>query len=152
MDLPLFEEVAEAARGLVPRELGAVRCRARRYGVKVWFETADPPRQHYEAQVVGLRDLPDGAARVLALEIGFHAEHRDEADNEAALAALVRHERRWRRELGPAAVAGTFLGRAEGWRRLSETWADPDLGDPDLPFEVGARLADYVLVLEPLRR
>ena len=39
-----------------------------------------------------------------------------------------------------------------GWQRLSETWADPDLGDPELPMEVAARLADYITALEPLRR
>jgi hypothetical protein len=53
LDLHLFEEVADAVRSLVPAELGPVRCRAQRYGIKLWFETANPPREHYEAQVLG---------------------------------------------------------------------------------------------------
>jgi hypothetical protein len=35
---------------------------------------------------------------------------------------------------------------------VSETWPDPDLGDPELGTEVALRLADYVLALEPVRR
>ena len=56
----------------------------------------------------------------------------------------------WRAELGPAAVAGPFLGRA-GWQRLSETWADPDLSDPELCFEIADCLATYINTLQPLR-
>jgi hypothetical protein len=47
-------------------------------------------------------------------------------------------------------VAGDFLGRP-GWQRVSETWADPDLSDPELCFEVADRLATYIAALEPLR-
>ena len=49
-------------------------------------------------------------------------------------------------------MAGVFLGRAEDWRRLSETLIDPDLGDPELGMEIAARLTDYITTLEPLRR
>ena len=45
-----------------------------------------------------------------------------------------------------------WLGRADRWRRVSETWPDPDLGDTELPFEVAARLTDYVIALEPVLR
>ena len=45
----------------------------RRYGIKVWFGPSDPPREHYEAQVIGPNEVKE--ASVLALEIGFHAEH-----------------------------------------------------------------------------
>ncbi len=63
----------------------------------------------------------------------------------------LRHtEARWRPALGPEAEAGDFLGRA-GWLRVSETWPDPDLGDPEICFELAARLAEYVNVLEPFR-
>jgi hypothetical protein len=31
-------------------------------------------------------------------------------------------------------------------------WADPDLSDGEIAFEVGVRLIDYISVLEPLRR
>ena len=44
------------------------------------------------------------------------------------------------------------LGRAANWRRVSETWIDPDLGDPELAFEIAARLTDYISAIEPARR
>ncbi len=65
-------------------------------------------------------------------------------------ARLTEAEKRWRRELGKEPVAGVFLGAAV-WRRLSETWPDPDLGGPDLAFEIAARLTDYMTALEPIR-
>ena len=61
-------------------------------------------------------------------------------------------EKRWRKTLGQEAVAGEFIGDRHGWQRVSETWPDPDLGDPDLAMELAARLTDYISVLEPLRR
>ena len=62
---------------------------------------------------------------------------------EAALCALVM--------LGDDAVAGPFLGR-DGWARLSETWIDPDLSEPELCFELADRLATYVEAVEAVRR
>jgi hypothetical protein len=150
MDLMLFDEVAETMRALVPVELGPVRVRVRRYGIKVWFGTEQPPREHYEAQVIGARHV-DGAT-VLAVEIGFHCENRDKAANDQVIAHLLAAEPTWRPVLGDEAVAGPFLGRPDDWRRLSETWADPDLGDPDLGMEMGTRLTDYLTALEPVRR
>lgn len=150
VELLLFEEVADALRAFIPAELGDQRQRVHRYGVKVWFDTAKPSREHYEAQVIGAAGV-DGA-KVLAIEVGFHSEHPKPADNEAVLATLVARERRWRRVLGPEAVAGPFLGRRDDWCRVSETWPDPDLGDPELGIEVATRLTDYVLALEPVRR
>src|SRR5207244_12046850 len=145
----LFEEVAEVLRGMVPPDLGTLRQRPRRYGIKVWFGPETPPREHYEAQVIGA-DHVEGA-RVLALEVGFHTEHPKVADNDAVLARLVSGERRWRRAVGQAAVAGPFLGRPDVWRRVSETWPDPDLGGEDLGIEVAVRLADYITALAPVR-
>ncbi len=147
--MELFEEVAEALRGLVPPELGPYHHRTHRYGTKVWFGDATPPREHYEAQVVGVREVP--TAEALAVEVGFHAEHPQPADNEAVLAALLAQEGDWRPVLGPEAEAGVFLGRAEHWRRVSETWPDPDLEDPELGTEQAVRLLDYDTALEPLR-
>ena len=141
--------MADAVRGLVPRDLGELRCTSHRYGVKVWFGQAKPAREHYEAQVIGHEHV--SGASVLALEVGFHSEYPKEADNEAVLSGLLRSERRWRRELGNEAVVGSFLGRAEGWRRVSEVWPDPNLADPELAVEVAARLADYIMSLEPCR-
>jgi hypothetical protein len=150
VELSLFEEIADALRGLIPRELGVVRCRTRRYGIKVWFDEDGPPREHYEAQVLGADHVSD--ATVLALEVGFHAEHPQVADNDAVIARLLESEDRWRPEIGGEAVVGSFLGRADVWRRVSETWPDPDLSSTELPFELAARLTDYVIALEPVRR
>jgi hypothetical protein len=150
MDVSVFEIVADILPGLVPDELGELRMQARRYGIKAWFGPATPPREHYEAQVVGARDVPE--ATTLAIEVGFHAENTKEADNDAVLRHLLASEKRWRRVLGGEQVAGVFLGRAAHWRRISETWIDPDLSDGDLPFELAARLTDYMTALEPHRR
>lgn len=147
--MELFEEVAEVVRGLVPRDLGDVRQRSHKYGVKVWFDADKPTREHYEAQVIGKRCVPE--ASVLAIELGFHAEHSKVAENEAVILALLERESRWRRTLGKEAVVGEFLGR-DSWRRISETWPDPDLGDPELVLELGTRLTDYITAIEPLRR
>ena len=148
--MELFEAVGEALRGLVPDELGPTHVRSHRWGVKLWFGDPTPPRQHYEAQVLAARHVAE--AEVLAIEVGFHSELPRPADNESTLALLLAGERRWRKVLGPEAVAGPFIGRPDDWRRLSETWADPDLDDEDLALEMAARLTDYVTVLEPLLR
>ena len=150
VELQLFDEVGEVLRGLVPDGLGEPRCRHHRYGIKVWFGGEKPTREHYEAQVIGAKHVPE--ATVLAIEIGFHAENRDPADNERVLKGLQAEEKRWRKVLGADVVAGEFIDDRHGWQRVSETWADPDLGDPDLPMELAARLTDYITVLEPLLR
>ena len=149
MEVGLFEEVAAILPSLIPAELGALHTKAHRYGIKVWFGGEKPTRDHYEAQVVG--SGASKSAKVLAIEIGFHAEHAKAADNDALLATLLQREAAWRKVVGPEPTAGAFLGRAEHWRRISELWDDPDLGDPDLPFEIAARLTDYVTALQPSR-
>jgi len=146
----LFYEVGDALRALVPPDLGRLQHRARRYGIKVWFDADAPPREHYEAQVISPRSV-DGA-KVLALEVGFHAEHPQVSTNDDVITHLLKRERRWRATLGKEAVVGPFLGRADTWRRISETWADPDLDDGELAMEIAARLTDYVSALEPARR
>ena len=148
MEIGLFDQVADALRSMVPAELGILRVQARRWGIKAWFDTEECPREHYEAQVIGARHVP--TAEVLAVEVGFHAEHPKAPDNDAAVAPLRQAEAAWRSELGPDAVAGEFLGRS-GWQRVSETWNDPDLSDPELCFEIADSLATYIEVLEPLR-
>jgi hypothetical protein len=149
VELNLFDEVAEALRSLAPPELDGLQQRARPYGIKVWIGPLSPPREHYEAQVINARHV-EGAS-VLAVEVGFHAEHPKVADNDAVLERLLRGQRTWRRTLGKEAIAGSFLGRPDDWRRVSETWPDPDLGDPDLGFELATRLLDYIVALEPWR-
>ncbi len=149
MILGFFHEVSDVVEGLAPDGYGELRTRATRGGVKVWFGAASKPAKvHYEAQYLPRRAFDGGDG--VAIEIGFHAELADEAANQAALDRLLTHEKRWRRELGPPAEAGTFLGR-DSWRRISEVWLDTDIDDPELVFEVGSRLVDYVMVLEPLR-
>ena len=149
IDRSLFGDVADAMRGLVAEDLGPLRCSHHRYGIKVWLGPEKPPREHYEAQIIG-RDHAPGAS-VVALEVGFHSEHQKETDNEAVISDLLRSEPQWRPELGDEAVVGTFLGRAEHWRRVSEIWADPDLADPVIVLEIGTRLTDYLTALEPHR-
>lgn len=146
----MFAEVGEALRGLLPPELGDLQLKAHRYGLKAWFGSpAKATREHYEAQVIGARHVPE--ATVLAIEVGFHAEHPDPALNSEVLARLSSSERTWRKVLGPEPTPGPFIDDRHGWRRLSETWPDPDLDDPDLAIELATRLTDYVLTLEPLR-
>ena len=152
-DGSLYEEVAVVLPSLVPLELGPVRLQPRRWGIKVWFGgTSDgkPPRVHYEAQVLGAKDAP--GAQVVAIEVGWHAEQAKEADNDALLARVVAKEKAWRKVVGAEPVCGDFLGGATRWRRVSECWNDPDLDDPELAFEVAARLTDYVTGLEPVLR
>ncbi len=112
MELSLFEEVAEAIRGLVPPDLGEVRCQARRYGIKVWFGAARAPREHYEAPVISSAGVDE--ASVLALEVGFHAEHPQAEDNDRIMARLLASEKRWRNVVGKEAVARRAVPRPSG--------------------------------------
>ena len=149
MELPLFDQVAEVVRSLTPAELGKLHLRSHRRGVKVWFDRAKPPREHYEAQLLARRhvDGRDG----MALEIGFHAENPDTEVNQAAIELIVGREQAWREILGDDAEVGEFYG-ATNWRRVSEAWIEPDLDDPELSFEVASRLVDYLEAIEPARR
>lgn len=156
--LTAFDVAADILRGMLEAEhahLGELRTKTHRYGLKAWLggPATNAPKDHYEAQVVGPAHVP--GAKVLGIEVGLHLEDRDEAKNHATIEALLRQEKRWRKELGgPEEVhAGVFLGAARvgHWRRISETWPDPDLGDGELAFELAARLFEYVTVLEPLR-
>lgn len=147
MDGEFFERVADVVRGALPRDLGTPQVRPRHNGIKVWF--GDAAKEHYEAQVI----RPDGVpgARSFAVEVGFHVEYGKAEQNDEILARLRAAEHIWRPELGDDAVLGDFLGHSV-WRRLSETWPDPDASDIDLAFEVGVRLVDYLHTLEPLRK
>jgi hypothetical protein len=146
----VFEEVGAVLGGFAPVELGEYRHRAHRYGVKVWFGPSTAPREHYEAQVVGAD--ADKSAKLLAIEVGFHSEYPSAIENDAVIAHLLANEKQWRRTVGKEAFVGDFLGRADRWRRVSETWPDPDLGDGTLVIELATRLTDYITALEPVRR
>ncbi len=137
-----FHQVLDVFEGFVADVDGTLHASAHRRGLKVWYD--DATREHYEAQLIRL----DGEA---ALEIGFHAEYPNVDMNEAVIVRLVAAERTWRAELGDEPTPGAFLG-ADRWRRISEVWAPPEPDDVEATIEVAARLADYVITLEPLRR
>ena len=145
----LFAEVAQLVRTMIPDGVGEVHTRSHRRGVKVWFGPSKPTREHYEAQIMPGRyaDL-DGAV----LEVGFHAEHPEETNNQAVADRLEASTRKWRKELGKPAELYTFYGR-DSWRRLSEVWTEVDEldDDPDAAFEIACRLIDYISVVEPIR-
>lgn len=105
-DWSLFEDVSDALRGLSPADLGELRCAYHRYGIKDWLgPAAKAPREHYEAQVIGPQYVPEASA--LAIEVDFHREHPEEADNEAVIAALVGSERSSRARPLPRLLAAT---------------------------------------------
>jgi hypothetical protein len=137
-----FDQVLDALRGSVPSDLGRLRASAHRGGLKVWFD--EPPREHYESQLLRV----DGA---LLLEIGFHAEHASVTANDETIARLTRSEKAWRKALGPEPVVGEFFGRST-WRRISETSPVPSFENTDASFEIADRLSDYITALEPCRR
>jgi hypothetical protein len=146
MQISLFDQVDDVVRALVPDELGAYRSRTHRRGIKVWFGPEKATTSHYEAQVLARRHV-DGIEG-LALEVGFHAEHGDQNENQAALDRLLAAETTWRKTLGAEAESGEFFD-APHWRRLSEAWIEPDLEDPELAFEIASRLVDYLTALQP---
>jgi len=148
MEIPLFDQVADLVRAMAPEELGEVGVRAHRRGLKVWFRTGQPGKEHYEAQILP-RHYVDGKSGK-ALEIGFHSEHADVDTNSLVIETLMASEKKWRKALGPEAEVAPFFG-ADNWRRISEAWIEPNLDDPDLAFEIASRLIDYVTSLEPAR-
>ena len=149
MEFPLFDEVEEVVRSMAPDGLGTLQIRTHRRGIKVWFGPKAPVKEHYEAQFIPRRHVDGGDGH--ALEIGFHAEHREESANDAALDALLAEKKTWQNELGIEAEPGAFLGNTT-WRRISDVWLDADPDDPELGFEIASRLVDYLDIIEPLRR
>ena len=142
MEPGFFEIVRDAFEGFVAGVDGRRSIYVHSRGMKVWFD--DDTREHYESQLIRV----DGEVQ---LEIGFHAEYPKAPLNEEVLRRLLAAEPVWRAELGDDAVAGDFIGRA-GWRHISEVWPAPDAAVVDEAIEAAARLADYVIALEPVRR
>ena len=134
--------VRDAFEGFVAGVDGRRNIYVHNRGMKVWFD--DDTREHYESQLIRV----DGEVQ---LEIGFHSEHPKAPLNDEVLRRLLAAEQVWRHELGDDAVAGDFIGRP-GWRRISEVWPPPDADVVDEAIEAAARLADYVIALEPVRR
>lgn len=141
MEPGFFDQVRDAFEGFVAGLDGELHTYVHGRGLKVWY--AATPKEHYEAQLLRV----DGDSR---LEIGFHTEHSKPKDNDEVMQHLMACEAAWRAELGDEAEAAPFIGR-DGWRRLSELWEVPDQGEVDAAIEVAARLADYVMTLEPIR-
>jgi hypothetical protein len=139
-----FEWVFDAFEGMASAVDGELHSTSHRRGLKVWYD--DAKKEHYEAQLIRVNTSGD-----VGLEIGFHAEYSKDDENQVVLDKLLGHEQLWRNELGGSAVAGMFLG-ADRWRRISEVWDAPDPDDPESTFEIAARLADYVMAIEPVRR
>ena len=148
VEMPVFDEVAEYVRALLPDEYGDVRIRSHRRGVKIWFGPEKAAKEHYEAQLLARRHV-DGKPG-MAVEIGFHSEYPKREQNEEVVSGLEQMESKWRKALGPDAEAGIFFG-SDNWTRLSEAWLDFDESDPDFSFEVASRTVDYVTAIEPLR-
>ncbi len=142
MNLEFFEIVRDAFEGFVSGVDGQRSTYVHSRGVKAWFN--DNTREHYEVQLIRV----DGT---LQMEVGFHVEYPKAALNDAVLQRLRTTEKRWRKTLGEKAVAGDFIGRT-GWCRISEVWTANETPDIDEAIEVAARLADYVIALEPARR
>jgi hypothetical protein len=138
-----FEWVLDAFEGFAGDVDGRLESSSHRRGLKVWYD--DAKKEHYEAQLIRLADGDVG------LEIGFHAEYPKPEENDAVLAKLMAGQAKWRKQLGSEAVAGEFIG-SDRWRRISEVWEAPDPDDPEATIEIAARLADYVIAIEPLRR
>lgn len=142
VDPTLFHQVQYVLEGFVIDVDGRLHSTAHPRGVKAWYD--DATREHYEAQLVRV----DGA---VVLEVGFHVEYPKVEANDAVLSRLLAKEKVWRKDLGGEPIAGVFIG-ADRWRRISEIWEPPGDDDLDAPFEIAARLADYLSALEPLRR
>ena len=139
-----FDWVFDAFEGMASAVDGELHSTSHPRGLKVWYDNMK--KEHYEAQLIRVNASGD-----IGLEIGFHSEYSKDDDNQVVLDKLLSHEKIWRNELGDSAVAGMFLG-ADRWRRISEVWDAPDPDDPESTFEIAARLADYVMTIEPLRR
>jgi hypothetical protein len=127
-----FADVAEQLPALLPRDLRDFQT-ARMGGVfKVFY---DDRNQHFELWFQGR-----------GLEVAFHLEGGpDDAEVEDL---LRRRLARIRKELGGEIELEPF---GKGWVHLFELWKGVSRG-PDLAGEAAERLAEYVRVIEPLRR
>jgi hypothetical protein len=135
-----FEQLSDALASFLPPDLRAYGSTIGSRNVKIWY--GEESHEHYEVQALSSRKL----------EIGFHAEHPVETQNDQVLATLRARERTWRRALGKDAEAGPFLGRQRGWRRLSEVWDGPGLDTDEAAVEAAERLARYIRALERIRK
>ena len=139
-----FEQIRDGLITVVGPSYANFGGYAHGYGVKVTLGTGDRTKEHYEAQLI--RGRGDGP---IEIEIGFHSEYSKADQNDAVLALVCAHEKKWRKRLGSEPVVGPFLGN-DRWRRISETWDQFDFRDPECAFEITHRLAEYIEAFEPL--
>jgi hypothetical protein len=127
-----YADVAEQLPALLPKDLRDFQT-ARMGGVfKVFY---DDRFQHFELWF-----------RTGGLEVAFHLEG-GAADEEMA-GLLAKRLTGIRRRLGGEIQLEPF---GKGWMHLFEVWKGATRG-PDLAAEAAERLAEYVRVIEPLRR
>jgi hypothetical protein len=139
-----YENVADAVTNFLPPAYRDFHRYSTAANLKLWY--GDNGREHYEVQIVK-------RGKVLGLEIGFHAEHRDVAANDVVLARLVKTEKQWRKTLGKDPEVGAFIGHlGKTWRRVSEVWEDSLTDGSETAVDAAERLATYITVLEPLRK
>lgn len=149
-----FQDAEDALVGFLPPELRHFGSYHTSSTLKVWYGDGEARREHFEVQSVsasGLRaaERPEDPP---VLEIGFHAEHRDAARNDAVLEFLVSRSDDWRPVLGDEPEVGTFIGRQSSWRRVSELWTETAVLQPEAAIEAAERLADYIRALVPVLR
>jgi hypothetical protein len=140
-----FEQVEDALVGFLPKNLRTFSSQRTGSNLKVWY--GDDSREHYEVQVL------TRGRHAAELEVGFHAEHRALARNDAVVSWFESCASEWRRSLGKTVTTGPFLGgQWPAWRRISELWTGPNLIGPESAVEAAHRLSLYIRVLEPVRR
>jgi hypothetical protein len=140
-----FEQVEDALVGFLPRTLRTFSSQRTGRNLKVWY--GGDTKEHYEVQVIA------PGRRGPELEVGFHAEHRAQARNDAVLSWFKACASEWRRTLGKTVRCGPFVGgQWPAWRRISELWTGANLMSPESAVEAAHRLSLYIRVLEPVRR
>ena len=128
-----YADVAEELRTLLPTDLRDHETRRMGGVFKVFY---DAPRQHFELW------FRDGG-----LEVAFHLEGRPD-DDEPVLQALERRMAGIRKQLGGDVRLEPF-GR--DWVRLFEHWPGASR-QPSLASDASERLAEFVRLIEPMRR
>jgi hypothetical protein len=127
-----YADVAERLPALLPRDLRAFETARLGSVFKVFYGDR---RQHFELWF-----------HAGALEVAFHLEGG--AGDEEVLRLLERKLRSIRTQLGGDVRLEPF---GKGWTHLFEVWRGASRG-PDLAGEAAERLAEYIRVVEPIRR
>jgi hypothetical protein len=135
--IPTFRDfyagVAEELPALLPSDLRGFEVARMGRVFKVWYEER---RHHFELW------FRDGG-----LEVAFHLEGRPE-DDETVLAMLHAKLPSIRRSLGGDIRLESF---GPHWTHLYEHWSGASRA-PGLASEAAERLAEFIRLLEPMRR